>query len=68
MSLQIGNDRLVVGHFEHLPVHCKFIAMMPQWNFLEFLADHARRYSTFDLRMSSEATDLMFDENRVTCT
>jgi 2-polyprenyl-6-methoxyphenol hydroxylase-like FAD-dependent oxidoreductase len=65
MSLQIGDDQLVIGHFEHLPVHCKFIAMMPQWDFLEFLADHARRYSTFDLRMSSEAADLIFDSDRV---
>jgi 2-polyprenyl-6-methoxyphenol hydroxylase-like FAD-dependent oxidoreductase len=65
MSLQIGDDQLVIGHFENLPVHCKFIAMMPQWDFLDFLADHARRYSTFDLRMSSEATDLMFDDDRV---
>jgi 2-polyprenyl-6-methoxyphenol hydroxylase-like FAD-dependent oxidoreductase len=65
MSLQIGDDQLVIGHFENLPVHCKFIAMMPQWDFLDFLADHARRYSTFDLRMSGEATDLKFDNDRV---
>jgi 2-polyprenyl-6-methoxyphenol hydroxylase-like FAD-dependent oxidoreductase len=65
MSVQIGDDQLVIGHFEHLPVHCKFIAMMPQWDFLDFLADHARRYPTFDLRMLSEATDLMFDDDRV---
>ena len=65
MSLQIGDDQLVIGHFEHLPVHCKFIAMMPQWDFLDFLADHARRYPAFDLRMSSEAIDLLFDNDRV---
>ena len=65
MSLQIGDDQLVIGHFEHLPVHCKFTAMMPQWDFLDFLADHARRYPTFDLRMSTEATDLIFDNDRV---
>src|SRR5690242_14093503 len=65
MSLQIGDDQLVIGHFEHLPVHCKFIAMMPQWDFLDFLADHARRYPTFDLRMSAEATDLVLDGDRV---
>ena len=65
LSVQIGDDHLVVGHFEHLPVHCKFIAMMPQWDFLDFLADHARRYPTFDLRMSTEATDLIFDTDRV---
>ena len=65
MSLQIGDDHLVIGHFEHLPVHCKFIALMPQWDFLNFLADHARRYPRFDLRMQTEATDLILDDGRV---
>jgi len=65
MSLQIGDDHLVIGHFEHLPVHCKFIALMPQWDFLNFLADHARRYPGFDLRMQTEATDLILDDGRV---
>jgi 2-polyprenyl-6-methoxyphenol hydroxylase-like FAD-dependent oxidoreductase len=66
LSLQIGADHLTVGHFEHLPVHCKFIALMPQWDFLNFMADHARRYPGFDLRMLTEATDLIFDDDRVT--
>ena len=65
VSLQIGDDHLVIGHFEHLPVHSKFIALMPQWDFLDFIADHARRYSGFDLRMRSEATDLLLDNDRV---
>jgi 2-polyprenyl-6-methoxyphenol hydroxylase-like FAD-dependent oxidoreductase len=65
ISLQIGDDHLVVGYFEHLPVHCKFIALMPQWDFLNFLADRARRYPGFDLRVRTEATDLLFDDGRV---
>jgi 2-polyprenyl-6-methoxyphenol hydroxylase-like FAD-dependent oxidoreductase len=65
LSLQIGDDHLVVGHFEHLPVHCKFIALMPQWDFLNFLADHGKRYGGFDLRMRMEATDLIFDDGKV---
>jgi 2-polyprenyl-6-methoxyphenol hydroxylase-like FAD-dependent oxidoreductase len=65
VSLQIGDDRVVVGHFDHLPVHCKFIALMPQWNFLNFIADHAKRYQTFDLRMQAEATDLIEENGRV---
>ena len=65
ISLQIGADHLVVGHFEHLPVHCKFIALMPQWDFLNFIADHAKRYPAFDLRMGTEATDLILDGGRV---
>lgn len=65
ISLQIGDDHVVVGHFETLPAHCKFIALMPQWDFLNFIADHAKRYSGFDLRMCTEATDLIFDDKRV---
>src|SRR3974390_751728 len=65
LSLQIGDDHLVVGHFEHLPVRCKFIALMPQWDFLNFMADHGKRYGEFDLRMRNEATDLIFDDGKV---
>jgi 2-polyprenyl-6-methoxyphenol hydroxylase-like FAD-dependent oxidoreductase len=65
LSLQIGDDHLVVGHFENLPVQCKFIALMPQWDFLNFIADHARHYPGFDLRMRTEATDLLLDDGRV---
>ena len=65
LSVQIGDDHLVVGHFEHLPVHCKFIALMPQWDFLNFLAEHGKRFGGFDLRMRTEATDLIFDDGKV---
>lgn len=65
ISLQIGDDQVVVGDFEHLPTHCKFIALMPQWDFLNFIADHAKRYLGFDLRMCAEATDLILDDKRV---
>src|SRR5215831_12050373 len=59
VSLQIGDDHLTVGDFEHLPAHCKFIALMPQWDFLDFIGAHAGRYPGFDLRMCAEATDLV---------
>ena len=65
ISLQIGKDRVVVGHFDHLPVHCKFIALMPQWDFLNFLADHGKGYRTFDLRMQTEAVGLVEENGRV---
>jgi 2-polyprenyl-6-methoxyphenol hydroxylase-like FAD-dependent oxidoreductase len=65
VSMQIGKDRLVIGHFEHLPVHCKFVALMPQWDFLNFIAEHARRYQTFDLRMRTEATGLIEENGRI---
>jgi len=65
ISLQIGDDRVVVGHFDHLPVHCKYIALMPQWDFLNFLAEHGKRYQTFDLHMRAEATDLIEENGRI---
>jgi 2-polyprenyl-6-methoxyphenol hydroxylase-like FAD-dependent oxidoreductase len=46
-------------------VHCKFIALMPQWDFLNFLADRAKAYPAFNLRMCAEATDLLMDNGRV---
>jgi 2-polyprenyl-6-methoxyphenol hydroxylase-like FAD-dependent oxidoreductase len=54
---QVGAERLKMADFRHLPTRCKFIALMPQWDFLNFLAEQARRYKTFDLRMQAEATD-----------
>src|SRR5262249_27043599 len=65
VAIQIGRDRVAIGHFEHLPVHCKFIALMPQWDFLNFIAAHARRYQTFDLRMRAEATRLIEENGRI---
>ena len=45
--------------FSHLPTHCKFVALMPQWDFLNFLAKQGKRYPDFHLRMQTEATDLI---------
>ena len=41
---QIGEDRVVLADFSHLPTRCRFIAFMPQWDFLDFLADEAKAY------------------------
>jgi 2-polyprenyl-6-methoxyphenol hydroxylase-like FAD-dependent oxidoreductase len=65
LSGRIGNDRVVMADFSHLPTHCKFIALMPQWDFLNFLAAHGKRYKTFDLRMQAEATGLIEEGGRV---
>src|SRR5262245_39905842 len=58
LSMQIGDRRIRLIDLTYLPTHCKFIALMPQWDFLNCLADHGRRYSQFDLRMLAESTDL----------
>jgi 2-polyprenyl-6-methoxyphenol hydroxylase-like FAD-dependent oxidoreductase len=65
LSGQIGEEHLSFVDFSHLPTHCKYIALMPQWDFLNFLADHGKRYKTFDLHMKSEATDLIEDGGRI---
>jgi 2-polyprenyl-6-methoxyphenol hydroxylase-like FAD-dependent oxidoreductase len=65
LSLQIGNRRIRLIDLTHLPTQCQYIALMPQWDFLNFLADHGRRYRQFDLRMRAEATDLIERNGRI---
>jgi len=62
---QVGAEHLTMVDFSHLPTHCKFIALMPQWDFLNFLARQGRRYKTFDLRMNADATDLIEEGGRI---
>jgi len=65
VSGQVGAERIQLGDFRRLPTHCKFIALMPQWDFLNFLAEQGKRYKTFDLRMQAEAKDLIEENGRV---
>ncbi len=65
LTAQIGNERVRMVDLTHLPTRCKYIALMPQWDFLDFLADRGKRYQTFDLRMRAEATDLIEEGGRV---
>jgi 2-polyprenyl-6-methoxyphenol hydroxylase-like FAD-dependent oxidoreductase len=59
LSGRYGNLELTIADFRHLPTRCKYIALMPQWDFLNFLADHGRRYPRFNLLMRAEVTDLI---------
>ena len=65
LSALVGADRVHMADFRHLPTRCKFIALMPQWDFLNFLAEQARRYPSFDLRMKAEAVDLVQEGGRI---
>ena len=65
LSAQIGAEHVEMVDFRHLPTHCKFVALMPQWDFLNFLAEQGKRYKTFDLRMQAEATDLIEENGRI---
>ena len=65
LSGQIGDDFLQIADFAHLPTHCRFIAFMPQWDFLDFVVEHARHYPAFQLKMAAEVNDLIVENERV---
>ena len=60
-----GGLALTIADFSHLPVRCPYIAFMPQWDFLNFLARHASRYPAFKLRMQAEVAGLIEEDGRV---
>jgi 2-polyprenyl-6-methoxyphenol hydroxylase-like FAD-dependent oxidoreductase len=65
LSGNLGDRTITVADFTRLPTRCKFLAFMPQWDFLNFLAENARRYSTIDLRMQARVDDLLWEGGRV---
>ncbi len=65
LTARFGDTEVLMADFSHLPVRAPFIAMMPQWDFLNFLAAHAKTFPTFRLLMSTEATGLLTDPDRV---
>ncbi|HSE04704.1 MAG TPA: FAD-dependent oxidoreductase [Methylomirabilota bacterium] len=65
LAAQFGDFQVTIADFAHLPTRCRFIAMMPQWDFLDFLARHAKRHPTFQLEMRAAATGLIEEAGRV---
>src|SRR5438552_8253842 len=65
LTARVGGLALTVADFTHLPTRCRFIAFMPQWDFLNFLAERGARYPTFTLRMGAEVTGLIEEAGRV---
>jgi 2-polyprenyl-6-methoxyphenol hydroxylase-like FAD-dependent oxidoreductase len=61
----VGGYRFKVADFTRVPTHCKFVALMPQWDFLNFLSERAREFRGFELRMEHEATDLLREAGKV---
>jgi len=55
----LGDFHFKAADFSRLPTHCKFVALMPQWDFLDFLSGKARRFSNFQLRMQHEVVHLI---------
>jgi len=61
----INGQVVPIADFTRLPTRCKFIAFMPQWDFLNFLSDHAKRFPTFQLHMETEVVALLIENERV---
>jgi 2-polyprenyl-6-methoxyphenol hydroxylase-like FAD-dependent oxidoreductase len=61
----VNGEQVKIVDFSHLPTQCKFIALMPQWEFLNFLSEEGQRFSEFDLRMEARATRLIELDGRV---
>jgi len=66
LGAQIGDQFLPLADFTHLPTHCRFLAFMPQWDFLDFLAEQAGRHPSFQLKMEAEVRDLTVEGQQVT--
>jgi 2-polyprenyl-6-methoxyphenol hydroxylase-like FAD-dependent oxidoreductase len=62
---QIGGEIVAIADFTHLPTHCKFLGLMPQWDFLNFVAEQARHYPSFHLRMEAEVTQIVEEAGKV---
>jgi 2-polyprenyl-6-methoxyphenol hydroxylase-like FAD-dependent oxidoreductase len=65
LRVVIGSTEIQVADFRHLPTVCKFIALMPQWDFLNFLSAQGKRYPGFDLHLKTDATDPIIEGDRV---
>jgi 2-polyprenyl-6-methoxyphenol hydroxylase-like FAD-dependent oxidoreductase len=65
LSGNLGDSLITVADFTKLPTRCKFLAFMPQWDFLNFLAEEAKRFPSFDLRMQARVEELIWENGRV---
>lgn len=65
LNAQFGEMRLTIADFRPLPTRCGFVAFMPQWDFLNFLAEKATRYQAFDLKMEAEMVGLIEHSGRI---
>ena len=66
LGLIIGDSEFQIADFSHVPAVCKFVALMPQWDFLNFISGHAKAFPSFQLLMQHEATGLITEGERIT--
>ena len=63
---QVGSETVTIADFRHVPTHCKFLALMPQWDFLNFIAEKGKDFPQFHLIMSAEVIELVEENGVVT--
>lgn len=59
INARFGELAFTVADFSSLPTRCRFVAFMPQWDFLNFLVEEGKRYPTFQVRMNTEVMELI---------
>ncbi len=65
MDGQFGGSSIRISDLSRLRVKYPFIAFMPQWDFLNFLREHGKRFASLKVMMNAEATDLAWSEGAV---
>jgi 2-polyprenyl-6-methoxyphenol hydroxylase-like FAD-dependent oxidoreductase len=65
LGIGVNGQAFDLIDFRHLPTACKYMVLVPQWDFLNFLANKAKRYPSFRLEMNTEATGLLWEHDRV---
>lgn len=65
INARFGEVEFTVADFSHLSTQCRYVAFMPRWDFLSFLAEEGKRYYTFQLRMSAEVTELIEESGSI---
>jgi 2-polyprenyl-6-methoxyphenol hydroxylase-like FAD-dependent oxidoreductase len=65
VSARVGDFDFDAADFRLVPTRCRFVALMPQWDFLNFLSEGAKRFDGFELRMQHEGVALIRDGQRI---
>jgi len=65
LAAKVGSETVKVADFTHLPTHCKFLALMPQWDFLNILVEQGKLYSGHHVKMQTEVTDVIERSGRI---
>jgi len=65
LGIRFGEISAEIGDFSHLPTRCKFVALMPQWDFLNYLTEAGRMFPGFQLKTQYEVTDLLEEAGQI---